>query len=519
MEEWDHVVVGAGSAGCVVANRLSAAGRRVLLLEAGGHDRRPFVHLPIGYGRTFTQAAVNWRYETQPEPGLDGRRIYQPRGKVMGGSSSINAMVWVRGHPSDFAAWGPGWSWPDVRPWFERAEETIDVVSMEAGIHPLCHRWLATCDALGLARTGDFNVRLEGVGIYRNTMRGGMRLSAARAHLGGAARRRANLRIVRRAHATRIAFEGRRAVGVEYVRGGRSETARAREVIVSAGAFNTPQLLQLSGIGPAALLRSHGIEVLHDAPVGEGLVDHLFIDTSLRVRHPTLNPELTRRARLVRHALAYALRRSGPLSMGVNQAGGFVWTGDGEIPDMQVYFAPISYRRPAPGETGPIRLDAFDGVSMSAQPTRPTSRGHVRIASADPFDAPLIQANYLASEADRAAMLRGARLLRRMAATAPLSDLVEEEVVPGAGVEGDEAWLADIRARAGTVYHPVGTCGMGRVTDGAGRVTGVDGLRVVDASLFPDITSGNTNAPTVMVAEKIAAGMIATGTIAGPAFS
>ena len=507
--EWDFVIVGAGSAGCVLANRLSASGRhRVLLLEAGGHDVRPYVHLPIGYGKTFTQSAVNWMYETEPEPQLGGRRIYQPRGKVMGGSSSINAMVWVRGHPRDFDDWGPGWGWSDVRPWFERAESTVDVVSMERGVHPLSRVWLDACEGLGLRRTDDFNVvaegaGLEGVGTYRNTMRGGMRLSAARAYLPWTVRRRPNLRIVRRAHATRVLMDGRRAVGAEYVRGGQTVQAHAAETIVSGGAFNSPQLLQLSGIGPGASLREHGIAPVVDLPVGEGLQDHLFIDMSLRVSRPSLNGEL-RGHRLVRHAFTYAMRRKGPLSMGVNQVGGFVRTGGGNTPDMQVYFAPISYHRPAAGETGPIRLDDFPGVSLSAQPARPTSRGRVAIRSADPFAPPLIAPNYLGTQADRDAMLRGARLLRSMAGAEPLADLVESEVLPGESVRTDADWHSDIARRAGTVYHPVGTCGMGRVVDGEGRVLGVERLRVVDASIFPAITSGNTNAPTIMLAERLA---------------
>ena len=510
VSEWDFIVVGAGSAGCVVASRLSENGRsRVLLLEAGGHDMRPWIHLPVGYARTFTQAAVNWMYESEPEPGLDGRRIYQPRGKVMGGSSSINAMVWVRGQPRDFDDWGPGWGWSDVEPWFRRAEAVVDVVSMEHGVHPLCETWLQTCDAMGYGRTGDFNRRLEGTGIYRNAMRGGTRLSAARAYLPHAVRRRANLRIEKRAHATRILFEGRRAVGVEYARGGRTIPARGGEIVLTAGAFNTPQLLQLSGIGPEAVLRAHGIGVLEDLPVGEGLQDHLFTDISLRVSRPSLNRELTSRARLARHGLLYALQRRGPLSMGVNQAGGFLRTGGAPAPDMQVYFAPISYRRPQPGEDGPIRLDPFAGVSLSAQPCRPTSRGRVVIASRDPFAPPLIRANYLDTEEDRAAMLRGARLLRRMARTEPLETLVEEQVVPVGVGDDDEALLADIRARASTVYHPVGTCALGRVTDREGRVRGVERVRVADASLFASITSGNTNAPTTMAAEKIAAAILA----------
>ena len=527
----DFVVVGAGSAGCVLANRLSEGGRHsVALLEAGGHDRRLWVRMPIGYGKAFHDPRINWRYMTQPEPNLGGRRMYWPRGKVLGGSSAINAMVYIRGHRGDFDDWAamgnPGWGWDDVLPWFRKAESgdtdaaehgggdgPLHVSRLERDLHPLCEDFLRASAACGLARVDDFNDgALEGVGLYRNTVRDGFRMSAARAYLKPA-RRRANLTVVTGAQATRILFEGRRAVGVTYRRHGRDHAIRAgREVIVAAGAVGSPQLLQLSGVGPAGLLGRHGIAIVHDLPgVGRNLQDHLCADAIYRVNVATLNEQLRPLMGKLRHGATYVLTRRGPLSLGVNQAGGFLRTRP-ELarPNMQLYFSPVSYTQAPSGKRPLLAPDAFPGIQLGTQPTRPTSRGHLEIASADPFEHPAIHPNYLASEHDVAEQLEGVRLMRALAASAPLAAIIEEEIRPGPHVASDEEVIADVRARAGTVYHPCSTCRMGPdpkvdVVDAGLAVHGLEHLSVVDASIFPTVTSGNTNAPVIMVAEKAAA--------------
>ncbi len=528
MAQWDYIVVGAGSAGCVLANRLSADPRnRVLLLEAGGSDRRLWVRIPIGYARTFRDPAVNWMYQTEPEAALGGRRCYWPRGKVLGGSSSIHAMAYVRGQPEDFDAWerlgNAGWGWRDVLPLFAASEDhaggagpyhsaggPLHVDDISARVHPLCGNFLAAAQALGFARTDDFNgPRMEGVGIYAINTRNGWRESTASAFLRPALAR-ANLELHTRAQATRILLRAGRAVGVEYWRGHRMLTALAgREVIVCAGAINSPQLLQLSGIGDAQLLARHGISAAVQAPlVGQRLQDHLHITHSYHSRVPTLNDQLSPWSGKLRAALQYLLHRAGPLSMSVNQAGGFVRSDAGQPrPNLQLYFNPASYTTRLSGQRRTMNPDPFPGFSMSVHACRPTSRGSVLIQSGDPFQPPAIRPNYLATALDLQEALAGARLLRALAASPPLRDVIESETVPGRGHASDAALLDDFRARADTIFHPVGTCAMGpdprhAVVDARLRVHGVRGLRVADASVFPAITSGNTNAPVIMVAEK-----------------
>ncbi len=527
-EEYDFVVVGGGSAGCVLANRLSADGRhRVLLIEAGGPGRSVWLHIPIGYGKTFYDPRLNWMYMAEPDPGLGGRRSYWPRGKVLGGSSAINAMVWIRGLPSDFDDWeaagSPGWGWRDVLPLFRRSEAfaggvddlrggegPVGVCDVSAELHPLCQVYLQAGREIGIEETPDFNgARPEGVGLYQITTRGGLRMSASRAYLRPILGRK-NLRVITGAHATRILLDGRKAVGVEYSRQGRIACVAARaEVILSAGAVNSPQLLQLSGIGPGEVLQRHGIGVVHDLPaVGRNLQDHLCIDHLYRSRVPTLNQQLRPLPGKLAAGLRYLLGRRGPLSLSVNQGGGFVRSSP-ELPraDLQLYFSPVSYTRAPPGKRPLMSPDPFPGFLLSAQPCRPTSRGRIEIGSADPMAAPLIHPNYLSTDEDIAAMLAATRFLRRLAGTPAFSAVIERELAPGPDVVAEADLLDDIRQRASTVYHPVSTCRMGvnpvsNVVDATLRVQGIDGLRVIDASVFPTVTSGNTNAPTIMVAEK-----------------
>ena len=528
MDDFDYVIVGAGSAGCVLANRLSADGRhKVALLEAGGSHRRFWIRTPIGYGRTFYDRRVNWMYLTEPDPGTDGRVSYWPRGKVLGGSSSINAMVYMRGQPGDFDDWAamgnPGWGWHDVLPYFRRAEDygpadddyhgtggPLHVADVSRELHPLCQVYLQACRELGFTPVRDLNgTDTECVGLYPITTRNGERESTATAYLDPA-RRRANLAVLTEAHATRVLFEGRRAVGVEFQRDGRRQQLRARaEVILAAGAVNSPQLLQLSGVGAGALLREHGIEVLQDQPnVGRNLQDHLGIDCLYRSRRPTLNDELRPWWGKLWAGMRYVLARRGPLALSVNQGGGMVRTrADLERPNLQLYFSPVSYLKAPPGSRPLMNPDPYPAFLLGHSVCRPTSRGHLHIRSADPFAAPLIHPNYLATEQDRFEMLDGLRFLRRLAATPAFAALIESELKPGPALQSDEELEADIRARCGTVFHPVSTCTMGpdparSVVDPSLRVHGLERLRVIDASVFPAVTSANTNAPTIMVAEK-----------------
>ncbi|MBB3772650.1 choline dehydrogenase [Angulomicrobium tetraedrale] len=527
-DEVDYIVVGSGSAGSVVAGRLAMDGRfRVLLLEAGPRDRSPWIHLPIGYGMSFYNPRVNWMYRTEPVPGLDGRVIYQPRGKVIGGSSSINAMVYSRGQPSDFEAWAamgnPGWGWDEVLAAYRRIEShalggsrwhggsgplAVKDISREA--HPLAHVFVDAGQQAGHAFNPDLNGgSIEGVGYYQINTKGGFRMSAARGWLWPAMRARA-LRVETGALVTRIDLEGRRAVGVTYEQGGATHAVRARrEVVLCGGAINTPQLLMLSGIGPGEPLRALGIQVRHALPaVGAHLQDHLCHDHVYRSRLPSLNDDLLPLAGKIRVGLRYLMTRSGPLALSVNQAGGFVRsTPDAPQPDIQLYFSPLSYERAVPGVRALMKPDAFSGFSMSISPCNPTSRGAIVLASPDPYAAPEVRARYLDTEEDQRVALIGVHMLRRLAATPALAAIIAQEIKPGPECMEEADLLADIRARGYSVFHPCGSCRMGpdpasSVVDARLRVHGLAGLRIVDASIFPLVTSGNTNAPAMMVGER-----------------
>ncbi|WP_309611650.1 GMC family oxidoreductase N-terminal domain-containing protein [Sphingomonas sp.] len=535
MEIFDYVVVGAGTAGCVLASRLSEDGTAtVLLLEAGGSDRSIWIQLPIGYGRTYFDKRINWMYDSEPIAGLNGRSSYWPRGKVIGGSGSINAMVYVRGQPRDFDHWktigNVGWGWNDVLPYFRKSETyqhgqcathggdgPMHVSDISAHAHPLCERFIETAQALGFERNPDLNAPpYDGIGIYPINTHRGRRASSANAFLRPALRRQ-NLELRTGAHATRILFEGRRAIGVRYRRDGHESEVRAnREIILAGGAINSPQLLQLSGVGDPALLMPLGVDVVHSLPaVGENLQDHLAVSYFYKSRLATLNDELRPLLGKLRAGLRYARDRGGPLSMSVNQGGGFVRSHvDEPHVDLQLYFSPVSYTQTPLSARKLLNPDPFSAFLLSFNSCRPTSRGSIRIASTNAFSPPGIQPNYLSTEHDVAGALVGCRLLRMLARTAPLADIITEELIPGRAVGDDaEALMADFRARADTVYHPTSSCAMGpnphtSVVDARLRVHGISGLRVVDASIFPTITSGNTNAPTVMVAEKGAAMII-----------
>ncbi len=528
--EFDYIIVGAGSAGCVLAARLSANGRhKVLVLEAGGSDRRFWIQTPIGYGKVFFDQRVNWKYNTEPDPGTNNRSSYWPRGKVIGGSSSINAMVYIRGQRQDYDDWrdlgNPGWGWNDVLPYFKKSETFADganeyrggdgplyVNNPSAQYHPLCRKFIDAALHHGYDFNSDFNGKdQEGVGYYQITTRNGRRMSAARAYLRPALKR-ANCEIITGAHVTRLLFDGKTVTGVEFVDNGRSRRINARrEVIVSAGAVNSPQILQLSGIGDPALLKKFAIEPLLElAGVGRNLQDHVDYCIHYRSRVPTINNQLRPWWGKLLAGAQYLLFRNGLLSLSVNQAGGFLRGHPSRPrPNLQLYFAAITYNTAKQGERPLMQPDPYPGFLNSVGLTRPASRGHLQINSADPMQAVKIYPNYLSAPDDVMQMLEGARLLRKLARAPALAELIERETIPGPEFESDDELIDDIRNRCTTVFHACGTCMMGpdaknAVVDSHCRVHGIDKLRVVDASIFPTLISGNTNAPTMMVAEKAA---------------
>ena len=527
MDETDYIIVGAGSAGCVLAERLTASGRhRVTLLEAGGSDRRFYVQLPLGYGKLFYDPAVNWLYRTEPDPGLAGARDHWPRGKLLGGSSSINAMVWIRGHRADYEDWGrdnPGWGWEDCLAAYRGMEDNeaggddfrgkggpLFISANRTGLHPLVKSYVAACGEAGLAENPDFNGAMqEGAGIYQMTIKGARRNSAARAFLRPAMKR-SNLAVVTGALVTRVVIEGGCAVGVEYRRGGETQVLRAKaEVILAGGAINSPQLLQLSGIGPGALLQGLGIPVVREnGNVGDHLSDHQGINYTWSMQVPTYNDELRPWWGKLRAGVQYVLGGGGPLSKSINHGGGFFRTrADMDRPNMQLYFQAFSTLIPREGERPLLTPDPWSGMSIGLSNCRPTSRGHIRLRTAQAEDHPVITANAFSTANDVEEMLAAVKFLRKIAAGPTLARLITEELRPGPGVVTDEALIEDFRARSGTVYHPSCTCRMGRVAsdsvvDAGLRVHGVGGLRVIDASAFPNIIAGNTNAPAMLMGWK-----------------
>jgi choline dehydrogenase len=503
-EAFDYIVVGAGSAGCVLANRLTADGRTtVLLLEAGPRDTDPWIHIPLGYGKLFTRRDVNWAYESEPEPALNNRRIFSPRGKVLGGSSSINGLVYIRGQPEDFDAWEvPGWSHVELLPYFKKTQVGISGTER----HELCDAFIASAQSIGIPRNDDFNgEQQEGTGYYQATVRNGRRSSTAVEYLRPA-QKRPNLKVETDALAERILFAEKKAFAVQYRKGENKLQATAkREVLLCGGSFNSPQLLQLSGVGPRALLEKHGIPVVHDAPeVGENLQDHFYCRTFWRCNKPiTLNDDMLSLWRQAKLGIDYAFFRRGPLTVAAGHAAAFVRTRpELKRPDAQLYY--INFSTAKRGGT----LHPWSGFTISVSQLQVESRGSVRVKSADPRAAPAIRYNYLATENDRRVMVEGIKIARRIAAAAPLSGYIVNEEFPGAGVQSDEELLQVVRQSGETVFHPTSTCRMGTdersVVDSRLRVRGLQGLRVVDASIMPAVVSGNTNAAVIAIAEKAA---------------
>ena len=526
---YDYIVVGAGSAGCVLAARLSEDPRnRVLLLEAGPPDRSPWIHLPIGYGKTMWSPVYNWKFETDPDPNMNGRRIYWPRGKTLGGSSSINGLIYIRGQAEDYDHWAElgneGWSFEDVLPYFIKSEgnERGDsqfhggkgplLVSDIGAKHELIEAFIAGAVENGVPRTNDFNgATQEGAGYYQLTTRNGLRCSTAKGYLTEA-KRRPNLHIETDAQATGLVMRGKRVVGVNYVQHGQQKTAMAGgEVVLSAGAIQSPQLLQLSGIGPRALLEGLGVPVAHDLPgVGENLQDHLQIRLSYECTKPiTTNDQLNTLFGQAKLGLEWLIHRSGPLAVGINQGGCFMHALRDKhgkpvtkTPDIQFHVSTLS------ADMAGGKVHPYSGFTMSVCQLRPESRGYVRIRSRDALQPPSMQPNYLDTDLDRRTNVAAVRAARAIAQSQAMAPYVKREVKPGPSAQSDEELLEFCRNNGATIFHPSGTCRMGRdamaVVDSRLRVHGVKGIRVVDCSVMPTLVSGNTNAPVVMMAEKAA---------------
>ena len=529
MGDFDYIIVGGGSSGATLAGRLSSnPSVKVLLLEAGPSDGSLKIKVPLGYGSLFYDQKFNWKYETEPEAELTGRKMYWPRGKVLGGSSAINAMVYVRGHQDDFKDWekvAPSWSWSNVEPLFKKIEAwkgksssargssgPVGVSNVERDVHPLTNKYLEAGQELGFPLNGDYNgSHMEGVSVYQTTIANGLRVSSASAYISKRNTGR-NLKVITNAHVTKLIFDGRRATGVCFSQGNRETTVLTDgEVILSAGALNSPQLLYLSGLGPANELQPHGISVLQDMPhVGRHLQDHIGVDFTLAVNRPSLNQKLRPVLGKFLVGLEYLFFKSGPLAMSLNQAGGFVKSDPSlEIPDLQLYFSPLSYSTAPQGKRPLMSPDPYPAVRLGFNPTKPTSEGWISLKSSDPFESPKFVGNYLSTEEDKKVMISGMHLMRKFLKTKAMRDIVEEELSPGSDFNDDKSFMDFARSEGGTVFHQCGTCRMGKdisssVVDESLKVHGIDGLRVADASIFPRITTGNTNAPSIMVGEKAA---------------
>lgn len=520
--EFDYIVIGAGSAGCVLANRLSADPQnKVLLLEAGGADANPWIHVPVGYFKTMHNPKLDWCYRTEPDEGIAGRQLQWPRGKVLGGSSSLNGLLYVRGQREDYDRWASlgnkGWSYADVLPYFKKSEDQERGASEYHGVggplkvsdlrlrRPIADHFIAAAKDIGIPFNEDYNGAIqEGVGYFQQTAHNGFRCSTAKGFLKPV-KNRTNLLVETNAQTTRILFQGKRAVGVEYKQGGKLFQAEAKvEIILASGAIGSPQILQNSGVGSAKLLQKLGIPVVHNLPgVGENLQDHLQVRLVFKTHERTLNDEVNSTINKLWIGMQYMFARTGPLTLAASQVAIFTRSSAAaERPDIQFHMQPLSADKPGEG------AHPFSAFTSSVCQLRPFSRGRIEIQSADPLQYPAIYPNYLSDERDHPVVVGGIKVARRIAQAPSLAPHIISEFVPGAQFQTDDELLDAARRYSQSIYHPAGTCKMGHdamsVVDDRLRVHGIQNLRVVDASIMPELISGNTNAPTIMIAEKAA---------------